>query len=290
VPEDFGKVVQQFNHADAATGIAFTDKGELYTGSADKAVRQWKVAANVPTRNFQHPNLVDAVAWSPDGKHLATGCHDGILRVFDVEKNAAVKTINAHTTPAPPSAIYSVAWTADGKQLLTTSFDKSMKLWDATSGNLVKEFKGFDAKASPKGHTDQVFCAAITNDGKLVASGGSDRRIKLWNAADGSVIREFPNPEIKGEPGQSHPGGIYQIRFTPDEKYLVSAGPAPRNQGYVGVWSVADGKLVSGKLLSIGPVFGLALMPDGKHMLLGCGPKVRQVPEAEAVLLPVPVK
>jgi WD40 repeat protein len=290
LPEDFGKTVQQFAHGDAATAAAFTDKGELFTGSADKTVRQWKVAANVPTRNFQHPNLVDAVAWSPDGKLLATACHDGILRVFDVEKNAAAKTINAHTTPAPPAAIYSVTWTADGKQLLTTSFDKSMKLWDATSGSLVKEFKPFAEKGNEKGHTDQVFCAAVTKDGKLIASGGSDRRIKLWNAADGTVVREFPNPEIKGEPGQSHPGGVYQLRFTPDEKHLVSAGPGPRNQGYVAVWNVADGKLVSGQLVSFGPVFGLTLTPDGKNMLLGCGPKVRQVPEAEAVLLPLPIK
>jgi WD40 repeat protein len=290
LPDDFGKVVQQFAHGDAATGVAFADKGELFTGSDDKTVRQWRVAASVPTRNFQHPNLVDGVAWSPDGKLLATACHDGIVRIFDVEKNAPTKSINAHTTPAPPSAIYSVTWTSDGKQLLSTSFDKSMKLWDATSGNLVKEFKGFDAKASPKGHTDQVFCAAISRDGKLIASGGSDRRIKLWNTADGTVIREFPNPEIKGEPGQSHPGGVYKLRFTPDEKFLVSAGPAPRNQGYVAVWNVADGKLVSGQVLSLGPVFGLALSPDGRTLLLGCGPKVRQVPEAEAVLLPLPVK
>jgi uncharacterized protein with WD repeat len=183
-----------------------------------------------------------------------------------------------------------VTWTAAGKQLLTTSFDKSMKLWDATSGNLVREFKPFAEKGNEKGHTDQVFCAAITKDGKLVASGGSDRRVKLWNAADGTVVREFPNPDLKGEPGQSHPGGVYQLRFTPDEKYLVSAGPAPRNQGYVAVWNVADGKLVSGQLVSFGPVFGLALTPDGKNMLLGCGPKVRQVPEAEAVLVPLPVK
>jgi WD40 repeat protein len=289
LPDDFGKVVQQFTQAASATSAAFTDKGELFTGSADKAVRQWKVAANVPTRNFQHPNLVDAVAWSPDGKLLATACHDGILRVFDVEKNAAVKAINAHTTPAPPSAVYSVTWTTDGKQLLSTSFDKSMKLWDATGGNLVREFKPFAEKTFEKGHTDQVFCAAITRDGKLIASGGSDRRIKIWSA-DGSVVREFPNPDIKGEPGQSHPGGIYQLRFTPDEKYLVSAGPAPRNQGYVAIWSVADGKLSSGQFVSQGPVFGLALTPDFKQMLLGCGPRVRQVQEAEAVLMPLPVK
>jgi WD40 repeat protein len=289
LPEDFGKVVQQFAHGDAALAAAFTDKGELFTGSADKTVRQWRVAANVPTRNFQHPNLVDAVAWSPDGKLLATACHDGIVRVFDVEKNAATKTINAHTTPTPV-AVYSITWTADGKQLLSTSYDKSMKLWDATSGSLVKEFKPFAEKGNEKGHTDQVFCAAVTRDGKLIASGGSDRRIKLWNAADGSVVREFPNPEVKGEPGQSHPGGVYQLRFTPDEKYLVSAGPAPRNQGYLAVWNVADGKLVSGRMVSFGPVFGLALTPDGKNVLLSCGPKVRQIPEAEAVLMPLPIK
>jgi WD40 repeat protein len=289
LPEGFGKPVQQFAHGDAATAVAFAEKGELYTGSADKTVRQWKVAANAPTRTFQHPNLVDAVAWSPDGKLLATACHDGNVRIFDVEKNAATKTIAAHTTPQP-AAVYSVTWTADGKQLLSTSYDKSMKLWDATSGSLVREFKPFAEKGNEKGHTDQVFCAAITKDGRLIASGSSDRKIKLWDAASGAVVREFPNPNLKGEPGQSHPGGVYQLRFTPDEKYLVSAGPAPKNRGYVAVWTVADGKLAGSLDVANGPVFGLALTPDGKSLLLGCGPKVRQVAEAEAVLVPLPVK
>jgi hypothetical protein len=150
--------------------------------------------------------------------------------------------------------------------------------------------KGFAEKGNEKGHTDQVFCAAVTRDGKLIASGGSDRRIKLWDPASGNVVREFPNPNLKGEPGQSHPGGVYQLRFTPDEKYLVSAGPAPKNRGYVAVWSVADGKLAGSMDVDNGPVFGLAITPDGKSLLLGCGPRVRQVPESEAVLVPMPVK
>src|SRR5262245_6418242 len=287
--EDFGKPVQQFTHGAAVLAAAFAEKGELFTGSTDKTVRQWKVAANAPTRTFQHPNLVDAVAWSPDGKLLATGCHDGNVRVFDVEKNAATKTIAAHTAPQP-AAVYSVVWTADGKQLLSTSYDRSLKLWDANIGSLVREFKPFAEKGNEKGHTDQVFCAAITKDGKFIASGGSDRKIKLWDAASGVVIREFPNLNIKGEPGQSHPGGVYQLRFTPDEKYLVSAGPAPRNSGYVAVWTVADGKLAGSMDVANGPVFGLALTPDGKYALLGCGPNVRQVPEAEWILVPLSVK
>jgi WD40 repeat protein len=289
LPEDFGQVVQRFAHGDAALAVAIAEKGEVFTGSADKTLNQWKVAASVPTRSFQHPNLVDAVAWSPDGKTLATAGHDGVVRLFDVEKNAAAKAINAHTTPQP-APVYSVLWTADGKQLVSTSFDKSMKLWDATSGNLVREFKPFDEKANPKGHTDQVFCAAVTKDGKFIASGSSDRKVKLWDAATGAVVREFPNPTLKGDPGQSHPGGIYQLRFTPDEKALVSIGPAPRNQGYVAVWAVADGQLIAGTDVASGPAFGLALSPDGKDLLLGCGPKVRQIPEADAVLLSIPMK
>jgi hypothetical protein len=53
---------------------------------------------------------------------------------------------------------------------------------------------------------------------------------------------------------------------------------------------VADGKLAGSLDVANGPVFGLALAPDGKGLLLGCGPKVRQVAEAEAVLVPLPVK
>ncbi len=289
MPEEFGRVVQQFAHAGPAVAVTIADKGEVFTASADKTIKQWKVASPIPTKNFQHPNLVDAVAWSPDGKQLATACHDGIVRLHDVEKATVLKAINAHIAPAP-SPIYSVLWTTDGKQVLSTSFDKSMKLWDAMSGNLVKEFKPFAEKGNEKGHTDQVFCAAISKDGKLIASGSSDRKIKLWDASAGTVIREFPHPGIKGEPNQSHPGGIYQLRFTPDEKYLISVGPAPRNQGYVAVWTVADGKLVSGSDAGYGPTFGLSLSPDGKSILLGCGPKQRQVPEAEAIMLPVPAK
>lgn len=287
LPEDFGKPIQQFAHADAVSGVVIGEKGEVLTASVDKTIRQWKVASNVATRSFQHPNLVDGVDWSPDGKLLATACHDGIVRVFDVEKNSATKTINAHTQPQP-SPVYSVTWTADGKQLVSTSFDRSIKIWDAASGNLVRELKPFVEKMNEKGHTDQVFCAAVTKDGRLIATGSSDRRLKLWDATSGNVVREFTNPNIKGEAGQSHPGGVYQVRFTPDEKYLVSVGPAPRNKGYLAVWQVADGKLIYAAESNAGPTFGLAVGPTGKLALIGNGPKVRQIAEAEAMVVPLP--
>ena len=123
-----------------------------------------------------------------------------------------------------------MAWSPDFKQLVTGSLDKNIKVWDATSGALVKECKGFDEKTSPKGHRDGVFTVAFTPDGKQIVSGSSDRTIKVWNVADGAMVREFVNPNLPSVPPQAHPGWIYHLRFTPDGQHIVSVGGAPRTR------------------------------------------------------------
>ena len=131
---------------------------------------------------------------------------------------------------------------------------------------------------------------AISPDGKLLASGGSDRTIKVWNLSDGSV-RAFVNPNLKpapSDPSQAHPGWIYSLRFTTDGKYLVSAGNAPRNQGFLAVWSVADAKLLFGAELPLGPIYSVAVSPDGKRLALGCGPRGRQATDASGYVIQMP--
>lgn len=282
----------------------------------DTVVQQWKFWADEPTKSLAHPNLVDSVAFDNTGNLLATGCHDGILRVWDVTKGQATKTINAHTLPQP-NPIYCVAWSPDFKQILTASFDKSIKVWDATSGSLVREFRpGADkapvkpeiSKLAPaligsvgaawlnappeRGHRDQVFTLAFHKDGKLLASGSSDRTVKLWDFASGELVREFPNPNLSAPvPGQtafSHPGFVHAVKFTPDGTKLVSVGTAPRNQGYVAVWNVTDGKLLLAQELVIGPIYSLDITANA--LILGCGAKVRLQSESEAVVIPFPGK
>jgi WD40 repeat protein len=278
VPAEFGKPVQTNAHAAAATSVVFApDNVTIYSASADKTVKAWKFASEAPTKNFPHPNLVDAVAFNPAGTQLATGCHDGKLRLFDVAKGAVIKEINAHVAPAPmgPSPIYCVAWTPDGKQVVSGSLDHSMKLWDAASGNLVREFKGYKEKDFEKGHRDGVFCVAFSPDGKTLVSGSSDRSVKLWNVADGTVTREFVNPNVKAGPAPApplaHPGWVYGVRFVQDGKYVISLGGAPMNKGFLGVWNVADGKMLLGEELPLGSFFALAVSPDGKSLAVGTG-------------------
>ena len=292
-PPEFGKPIQTFGVAGNVLAATYSNDGNtLLSASDDKAARVWKTAAEGPTKNFQHPNFVDAVAFNKDGSQLATGCHDGILRIFDVVKAAPLKQINAHNQPQP-SAIYAVAWSPDFKQIATGSFDKSIKIWDAAAGTLVKEIKGLDEKTSPKGHHEGVFSVAFSPDGKQIISGSSDRTIKVWNVADGAMLREFVNPNLPSMPPQAHPGWIYHLRFTPDGSKVVSVGGAPRNKGYIAVWNFADGKMLYGAEMPLGLFYHLAIMPDGTTIAVACGPRGphgRQIPQAEAVLLRLPVK
>ncbi|HTU88880.1 MAG TPA: hypothetical protein VMF69_02175, partial [Gemmataceae bacterium] len=82
VPAEFGKPIQTYSDAGAVGGIVFDGKGNiLYSGSANKPIQLWKLAADTPVKNFQHPNIVDVVAFNPSGTQLATGCHDGRVRL-----------------------------------------------------------------------------------------------------------------------------------------------------------------------------------------------------------------
>src|SRR5262249_36252900 len=74
-----------------------------------------------------------------------------------------------------------------------------------------------------------------------------------------------------GSPPQAHPGWIYGVRFTPDGKYLVSVGEAPKRMSYLAVWSVADGKLLYRKEMALGSFYSLAISPDGKLIAVAAG-------------------
>jgi WD40 repeat protein len=292
---DFGKPGPPFTHDAAATDAVFDIDGtRLYSAGLDKKIRKWKFSSDLPAKNFGHPQLVDAVAFNPAGTQLATGCHDGTVRTWDVAKGQQLKQINAHTTPMP-AAVYCVAWSPDGKQLVSSSYDHSLKLWDAAAGTLVREFKAYKEKDFEKGHHDGVFAVAFSPDGKFLVSGSSDRSIKIWNTADGSVVRDLINPNFKAPPTnplpqipQAHPGQVYSLQVSPDGKYIVSGGNAPRNHGYLAVWGFADGKLIYGEELATGPICALAISPDGKQLGLACGPRGAQFQEASGFLMKMP--
>jgi WD40 repeat protein len=276
LPAEFGKPVQTYSDAGAVGDVVFNNNGNIfYSGSANKPIQVWKLAADTPVKNFGHPNLVDVVAFNPAGTLLATGCHDGRIRLFDVAKGNVIREIQAHVTMPQPSAVYCLAWSRDGKQILSGSYDRSLKLWNADDGKLIREFNGYEDKKFEKGHRGSVVTAALAPDGKTLASGDWDHAIKIWNVADGNVLHELTNPQLKAAAGQppppAHPGVVYALRYTPDGKRLISAGAAPRLRSYLAIWNAADGKMLYGNEQSLGTLFSLAVSADGKYLAVGAG-------------------
>src|SRR5262249_12615046 len=146
-PPEFGAAGLTFTH-DAGPVNEVTiaaDSASFYSAGADKSVKAWKVASDNPVRNLPHPNIVDSVAFSKHGSILATGCHDGNVRLFDVAKGTQLRQIAAHTKPQPVP-VYCLAFTPDGKQLASGGMDQAVRLWDVATGNMVREFKPYAEK------------------------------------------------------------------------------------------------------------------------------------------------
>ncbi|MCE9567690.1 MAG: hypothetical protein K8U57_37290 [Planctomycetes bacterium] len=315
LPPEFGRQIQTFSHPKGVSSPAFNTDGQFFTAGEDNQVRRFRIASDVAVKNLQHPNLVDCVAFDDTGNLLATGCHDGNLRIWDLPKNTPLKTIVAHVITTPQqiqNPIYAVQWSPDHKQVFTSSYDKSIKLWDVAAGTMVREFKAApdpkpeepkkdDKKDPPKveakkdggpvGHRDQVFTIALTKDGKFLASGSSDKTVKLWDVATGKVVREFANPDLKptlpGEVAPSHPGWVQSVRFVPGDQFLVTAGAAPRGRSYLAVWNVATGQRVYGAERDLGPIHSIAVSPDGTKLVIACAPQ-KGKSDGEALVIKLP--
>ena len=103
--------------------VAFSPDGK-YLASGDDEVKLWNVKTWKP-KEVQVGSTVNSVAFSPDGKYLATGGRDGIIKLWDMESMALAKTLTGHT-----DIVTSVAFSPDGKYLASGSAGKTVCVWE----------------------------------------------------------------------------------------------------------------------------------------------------------------
>jgi WD40 repeat protein len=266
--------------------IAVSPDGQRIASTSGQAIHLWDTGTGALIRTLKgHTERVVSVAFSGDGKAIASGDHDRTVRLWDVPTGALIRTIEGALDPF----LASMALSPDGLVMAAGSEDGTVKLWDTRTGALVHSLEG-DARVasiafSPDGeviaaglsdnsvklwaaetgvlgctlggHRRAVDSAAFSPDGLAIATGYEDGTVNLWSARLGTLIREF----------EGHENGIRSIAFSPDGE-IVAAAVWDKT---INLWDTRNGSLLRSLDEDDWNVSSIAFSPDGRTLAGGSG-------------------
>jgi WD40 repeat protein len=192
------------------------------------------------TVRLRHGYIVQCLAFSPDGKVLASGSEDCTVRLWDVQTGKEVRRIGWHT-----GRVESVAFSPDGKVLASCGQDGTVRLMEVATGR---------QRLAPLTTRGPGYVVAFSPDGKTLAA--SDCSVRVWDAVSGKPLAQFP--EIQQ--------WTHGLVFTPDGKQLHSASDDGMNR----VWEASSGKLLRQWKAHTDPIRSLVRVP-GSGLLVSAG-------------------
>jgi WD40 repeat protein len=193
-----------------------------------------------------HTGPVTSVVFSPDGRLLASGSHDGCAKLWEAATGRRVADCTSHT-----GEVTSIVFSPDGRLLASGDSDGSVKVWSAATGRCVAECAG---------HTDAVSSVAFSLDERLLISCSWDGSVKVWSAATGRCVAEYAG----------HTEELTALAFSPDGRLAASGN----HYGSVKVWEAVTGLSFADCAGHTEEVTGVAFSPDGRLLaarsLNGC--------------------
>ncbi len=184
-----------------------------------------------------HISGVDGVAFSPDGRLLATSSSDGTVWLWDLATGKPLRTLTGHT-----GWVRGMAFSPDGRQLATANDDRTARLWDPATGERLRALTG---------HTDFIRDVAFSPDGRQLATASDYGTARLWDPATGEHLRALTG----------HTGWVRAVAFSPDGRHLATAS----DDRTARLWDPATGERLRVLTGHTDEVHGVAFSPDGRQ-------------------------
>ncbi|HUE97004.1 MAG TPA: WD40 repeat domain-containing protein [Longimicrobiaceae bacterium] len=163
----------------------------------------------------EHPGRILGMAFSPDGRTLATASTDAAIVLWDAEDGVPLLRLEGHRGP-----VRAVAFSSDGHRIASASADRTVRVWDPSTG---------DPLATLRGHTSEVTGCAFAPDGRRLASSSRDGTLRVWDSGSGQKLAR--------RTGHRHV--VESCAWSPDGSTLVSG-----SWGEIRLWDAASGAVL----------------------------------------------
>ncbi|HEC84135.1 MAG: hypothetical protein DRR08_30070 [Candidatus Parabeggiatoa sp. nov. 2] len=209
-------------------------------------VRAVTVVQSLPSKVLQswqgHGNGVclGCLAFSPDGKILASASFDGTIKLWVVGTGKLLRRLTGHQ-----DTVHAIAFSPDGQWLVSGGKDKRLKLWEVSSGKTLRTLTG---------HQDWVLSVAFSPEGRWLAS-SSYQEIKLWDANKGQLWGTMTGPS----------GWVLSVAFSPKGRWLALGS----DDNSVGLWEIGKGKQLLNLMGHNSLVRSVAFSAEGRWLASG---------------------
>src|SRR5262249_22956319 len=169
-------------HSDTVFGVQFSPDDKLIAScGADKFVKVFEADTGKFVKSLEgHTHHVQGVGWSTDGKLLASAGADNVVKVWDYTRGEQVRTINAHT-----KQVTCLTFIGKSNRSATCAGDQQVRLWNVTNGGNTRNFSA---------GSDFLYTVAVSPDGAVLAAGGQEGSVRLYNGNSGALIKTLLPP------------------------------------------------------------------------------------------------